>query len=410
MEVNPRFSVSDFGLPEPQSELPDLPELHTCKENTEEDLRQLVESSVACFNDEQRSVFNTIVEEILPGVTDKDPFSPVQALNTFKGKSAKAYFLDAPGGTGKTFTIRAIQALLQLRNRTVLPVATSAVAASLLPGGRTAHSVFKIPIPCFVDSVCNISMDSTLAQEIRDASLIVWDEIVMCMRYCIEAVDRTLRAIMKNLTVPFGGKCILFSGDFRQILPVVPKGSRGMIVHLCFKSSPLYPHTRKLHLKQNMRLNALKNDPTADSSALSYPGFLLSVGEGSIPVETDDIIRLPQHVNVVKTSEELIDSVFPDICKNYTDVEWLTSRAILASTNAAATSLNEEIGNRIPGEYRLLRSADSVTADVPDQQAALELRYPQELLNSLDTGSSMPDHIIQLEERFCRDAPQKYSP
>ena len=188
-----------------------------------------------------------------------------------KGNSERAYFLDAPGGTGKTFTIRAIQALLQLRNRTVLPVATSAVAASLLPGGRTAHSVFKIPIPCFVDSVCNISMDSQLAQEIRNASLIVWDEIVMCMRYCIEAVDRTLRAVMKNLTVPFGGKCILFSGDFRQILPVVPKGSRGMIVHLCFKSSPLYRHTRKLQLKQNMRLNALKNDPLADSSALSYP-------------------------------------------------------------------------------------------------------------------------------------------
>ena len=54
MEVNPRFSVSDFGLPEPQSELPELPELHTCKGNTEENLRQVVESSVDCFDDEQR--------------------------------------------------------------------------------------------------------------------------------------------------------------------------------------------------------------------------------------------------------------------------------------------------------------------------------------------------------------------
>ena len=151
-------------------------------------------------------------------------------------------------------------------------------------------------------------------------------------------------------------------------------------------------------MKQNIRLNALKNDRTADSSALSYPGFLLSEGEGSIPVETEDIIRLPQHLNAVKTLEELIDSVFPDMCKKYTDVEWLTSRAILASTHAAATSLNEEIGNRIPGEYRLLRSADSVTADVPDQQAALELRYPEELLNSLDTGSSMSDHMIKLKK------------
>ena len=54
--------------------------------------------------------------------------------------------------------------------------------------------------------------------------LIGWDEIVMCMRYNIEAVDRTIRAIIKVPDIPFDGKCILFSGDFRQILPVIPKG------------------------------------------------------------------------------------------------------------------------------------------------------------------------------------------
>ena len=151
-----------------------------------------------------------------------------------------------------------------------------------------------------------------------------------------------------------------------------------------------------------MRLNSLKNDPTAYSSALSYPGFFLSESEGSIPVEADDTIRSPHHVNIVDTSEELINSVFPDICKNYTDIEWLNSRTILASTNSANTSLNEEIVNRISGEYLLLRSADSVTADVPDQQGALELPCPQELLNSLDTSSSMPDHIIQLKKVLFR--------
>ena len=76
LEVNPRFSVSDFGLPEPQSELPDLPELDTCQKKTEEDLRKVVESSVACFNDEQSKDFNIIVNEILPGVTDKDHSRP----------------------------------------------------------------------------------------------------------------------------------------------------------------------------------------------------------------------------------------------------------------------------------------------------------------------------------------------
>ena len=45
----------------------------------------------------------------------------------------------------------------------LLSNATSAVAASLLECRRTAHSVFKIPIPCFSESVCNTCLDSKLA-------------------------------------------------------------------------------------------------------------------------------------------------------------------------------------------------------------------------------------------------------
>jgi ATP-dependent DNA helicase PIF1 len=30
----------------------------------------------------------------------------------------------------------------------------------------------------------------------------------------------------KNNVLPFGGKVVVLGGDFRQILPVIPKGSR----------------------------------------------------------------------------------------------------------------------------------------------------------------------------------------
>ena len=54
-------------------------------------------------------------------------------------------------------------------------------------------------------------------------------------RYAFEAVDRSLKDILLindlSLTnAPFGGKTILLRGDFRQILPVVPKGKRQNIV------------------------------------------------------------------------------------------------------------------------------------------------------------------------------------
>ena len=169
------------------------------------------------------------MNEILAGVAVADPLSPVSKPFSHKCRCSRAYFLDAPGGTGKTFTIEVNQLILKLRGQKVTAVATPAVAASLLDRGRTANSEFKIPIHCFSDTVSNMSMDSKLASDIRQANMIIWDEIVICVRYCLETIDRTLWAIMKSPNVLFGGKCILFSVDFRQILPVAPRRSRGRL-------------------------------------------------------------------------------------------------------------------------------------------------------------------------------------
>ena len=340
------------------------------------------------------------MSEILPGVTTENLDAPVQRPFNHKPTCSRAYFLGAPGGTGKTFTIRAIQSLLKIREHRVIAVATSAVAASLLDGGRSAHSEFKIPIPCYLESVCNISMESKLANDIRRASLIIWDEIVMCLRYCIEAVDRTLRAIMKAPYVPFGGKCILFSGDFRQILPVVPRGSRGMIVFMSFKSSPLYQCVDLLSLNENMRLEANVKYHETNTAVLGYPAFLLKVGEGKFEVTTESLIELPTAVNVVGSSTDLVKSVFQNLNDNHNDVHWLTSRAILTLTNNWLKSLNEKVAEWFPGNFSHYQSADSVMCDSLQAKNAAELRYPQELLNSIEVGGSLPDHSISLKKGF----------
>lgn len=68
------------------------------------------------------------------------------------------FFLDAPGGTGKTFLISLILAEIRSNNGIALAVASSGIAATLLDGGRTAHSVFKLPlnIQNNPNAVCNI--------------------------------------------------------------------------------------------------------------------------------------------------------------------------------------------------------------------------------------------------------------
>jgi ATP-dependent DNA helicase PIF1 len=62
----------------------------------------------------------------------------------------------------------------------------------------------------------------------------------MTKRQAIEALDNSMRDIMGQLGLPFGGKTIVFGGDFRQVLPVVRKGSRAQIVAASLRSSYLW--------------------------------------------------------------------------------------------------------------------------------------------------------------------------
>ncbi|KAI3764815.1 hypothetical protein L2E82_14832 [Cichorium intybus] len=115
------------------------------------------------------------------------------------------FFIDGPGGTGKTFLYKALLANIRARGFIALATATSGVAANNMPGGRTAHSRFKIPINLDNNSMCSIKKQSGTAQLLREAKVIIWDEASMAKRQAVEAVDRTMQDITGD-KLPFGGK------------------------------------------------------------------------------------------------------------------------------------------------------------------------------------------------------------
>jgi len=124
------------------------------------------------------------------------------------------FFLDGPGGSSKTFVYKVLLALVRQEGHVAIGVASSGIAALLLEGRRTAHSVFKIPIALSRDSMCSIPVQNDSAELLREAKLIVWDEAPAQHRHYAEAVDRTLRDIMRRPDSPFGGKVVVFGGDF----------------------------------------------------------------------------------------------------------------------------------------------------------------------------------------------------
>jgi hypothetical protein len=67
-------------------------------------------------------------------------------LRTTENRNGGLIFLNAPGGTGKTFLINLLLAKIRQTGKIALAVAASGIAATHLTGGRTAHSAFKLPL------------------------------------------------------------------------------------------------------------------------------------------------------------------------------------------------------------------------------------------------------------------------
>jgi hypothetical protein len=56
-----------------------------------------------------------------------------------------------------------------------------------------------------------------------------------------------------DCTLPFWGKVMLFGGDFRQVLPVVARGTRAHITDSTLLQSYIWQSVQCIHSTQNMR-------------------------------------------------------------------------------------------------------------------------------------------------------------
>lgn len=169
------------------------------------------------LNDDQRHIFNAIKSK-------KE--NNVQSM----------VFLDGPGGTGKTFLLNTIIHYFRSEGLNTIAVASSGVASLLLYEGSTAHSGFNIPLSCSATSTCNFSGRDKKSKMLIGVDLIIWDEVSMQNKSCIECFERSIKLLRKNNS-PFGGISIIFSGDFRQTFPIVPHGTISDQFQACLKTS-----------------------------------------------------------------------------------------------------------------------------------------------------------------------------
>ena len=104
-----------------------------------------------------------------------------QIMASVKNQQGRLFFLNGPGGTGKTYVYNTLSYKIHSEGWIVLCVASSGITALLLRGGRTmTHSMFKIPVEGLTDeSFFSIPKESLLAKMICQTRLIIWDEATM---------------------------------------------------------------------------------------------------------------------------------------------------------------------------------------------------------------------------------------
>ena len=384
-------SLAQFHLPSPTEE--ELREVDVIESNVSVLIREELDFDIPETREwvaERQCQFTTEQEEIFKVV-----------MNAVVSKEPLQVFIDARGGCGKTFVLNGLLAAVRSMEAggcPALAMATTGIAADLLTLGRTFHSRMKAPLTPAEDSIFNITAQSTLAELIKQARLLLIDEATMLHRYQLEAMDRTLQDLLSD-DRPFGGKVLVLSGDYRQCLPVVPRASRAGVVDTCLTRSLLWSNFKVMKLSVNMRVRA-SGDPVLEA----FDTWTLSIGDGTAETVGEDTLveinpevcvkieaNTDKHPNAERESmKKFVQRVFPDIDQNIKDAGWLQGRVILAPTNQKVDQINDLVSASLPGKPIPLYSSDTL------DHAADMYRYSTEYLNTL-CPTGLPRHQLILK-------------
>nr|XP_018624252.1 uncharacterized protein LOC108944046 [Nicotiana tomentosiformis] len=325
----------------------------TYKEEEVDTSNKLIRDEL-CYN---RRALAEEHEELVKNLTGEQNCSYEKIITVVNENKGEFFFLYDFGGTCKTFIWRTLSSAIRSKGDIVLTVASSGIASLLLPGGRTAHSIFIISLNLTEDSTCNINQGTLLANLIAKAKLIIWDEAPIMHSYCFESLDRTLRDILifkdaSNLERPFGGKTVVLGGDFRQILHAILKD------------------------------------------------WIFAIGDGTIDnsVDGNEKVEIPYDL-LIKDSVDpisaILESTYPDFINHCNDIGYLQQRAILAPTLDMVESINEYMISLNHSPEKSYLSSDTI-CNSDQTYSVLEHVHTPEILNTIKC-SRVPNHALTLK-------------
>ncbi|KAI3469010.1 hypothetical protein Pfo_025673 [Paulownia fortunei] len=209
---------------------------------------------------------------------------------------------------------------------------------------RTTHSRFKIPIDA--NKSCNCTVIT-----------IFMDKTPIAKRWAIKNADELLKGVMKN-DKDFGGKVIIFCGDSRQVLPVVPS----VTIYQTISASLVKSYSRN---DSNLSefLPKIRNNKESNNTKCN-----IKISEMMI-IEYDD-----EKNSILR----LIRVIFPTLNKNVYSTHYMTSRTILAAKHEHVDKLNNKL------IFMFSQKAQTFNSFL-----VLKKNYPIILLKNLDQSNGL---------------------
>ena len=212
-----------------------------------------------------------------------------------------------------------------------------------------------------------------------------------------------LRCVSTTNLIDLTFYSLSLSGDWRQTLPVVPKGYKSDIIAVCMTKSSFWHAVNHLWLTVNMRVHNCDDGCSQVQwlQATAFTDWLISVGDGLLHDPENETVVLPEDLLLPpgrKTIPRLIESVYKDLDVGRTEaqqIQYLCNRAILAARNRDVDDLNSAILHRMTSDMHIFPSADS-SVDPSGTGMPSNTLFPSEFLNSINI-SGFPLHRLSLK-------------
>ncbi|XP_076923349.1 uncharacterized protein LOC143585446 [Bidens hawaiensis] len=206
---------------------------------------------------------------------------------------------------------------IHLYGEIVLNVTSSGIASLLLVGGRTTHSRFLIPINLTEDSQCQVKGNTDVFDLLKKSSLIIWDEASMIHKHALEALDITLKDVMK--------------GDLANTSESLwENGTRNNYVNATIGSSYIWSKCKVLKLTKNMRLT-IGSQMSKNLEIKQLADWLLDIGEGNLggPNDSEATISILDDLLIkhsIDHMSDLVDFVYPSMLERFNDLTYFQER------------------------------------------------------------------------------------